>query len=139
MLNAIIETLTIMGWLGVVLGILVITNIISSTIYNVWSSKEEFSWKKMLKGILKAVIFYLSAAAISVAFTILPFINQMITNAFEVVLIANETLEMLSSVAVLGVVVAAVVAQGRKALTAITKMCAVSTNEEEITWTVEEE
>ena len=35
MLNAIIETLTIMGWLGVVLGILVITNIVSSTIYNV--------------------------------------------------------------------------------------------------------
>ena len=139
MLNAIIETLTIMGWLGVVLGILVIVNITSSTIYNVWSSKEEFSWKKMLKGLLKAVIFYLSAAAISVAFTILPFINQMITNAFEVVLIANETLEMLSSVAVLGVVVAAVVAQGRKALNAITKMCTVSTNEEEITWTVEEE
>lgn len=139
MLNAILETLKIMGWLGVVLAILVIVNIVSSTIYNVWSSKEAFSGKKMLKGILKSVIFYLSAAAISVAFTILPFINQMIVDSFGVVLIANETLEMLSSVAVLGVVIAAVIAQGKKALSAITKMFTVSTNCEEITWTVEEE
>ena len=67
MLEAIIATLKIMGWLGVILGILVVVNISSKTIYNVWSSKELFSWKKMLKGIGKSLVFYLSAVAISVA------------------------------------------------------------------------
>ena len=93
MLEAVLDTLTIMGWLGIVLGILVIVNIATNTIYNIWSSKETFSWKKMIKGILKAVIFYVSAAAISIAFTILPFINEMIASTFGVVLISNEILE----------------------------------------------
>ena len=44
MLEAIIETLRIMGWLGIILGILVIVNITTSTIHNIWSSKELFSW-----------------------------------------------------------------------------------------------
>ena len=138
MLEAVLDTLTIMGWLGIVLGILVIVNIATNTIYNIWSSKETFSWKKMIKGILKAVIFYVSAAAISIAFTILPFINEMIASTFGVVLISNEILETLSSVAVLGVVVAAVIAQGKTALTGVMNMQKVGTGEE-ITWTVEEE
>lgn len=138
MLEAVLDTLTIMGWLGIVLGILVIVNIATNTIYNIWSSKETFSWKKMIKGILKAVIFYVSAAAISIAFTILPFINEMIASTFGVVLISNEILETLSSVAVLGVVVAAVIAQGKTALQGVMNMQKVGTGEE-ITWTVEEE
>ena len=138
MLEAVLDTLTIMGWLGIVLGILVIVNIATNTIYNIWSSKETFSWKKMIKGILKAVIFYVSAAAISIAFTILPFINEMIASTFGVVLISNEILETLSSVAVLGVVVAAVIAQGKTALKGVMNMQKVGTGEE-ITWTVEEE
>ena len=138
MLETILSTLTIMGWLGIVLGILVIVNISTSSIYNVWSSKEKFSWKKMLKGLVKAVVFYISAAALSVAFTILPFINDMISNSFGTELISNDVLEMLSSAGVLGTVVAAIVMQGKRALTGLLKMQEVSTSEE-ITWNVEEE
>lgn len=139
MLEAIIATLKIMGWLGIILGILVIVNISSKTIYNVWSSKELFSWKKMLKGIGKSLVFYLSAVAISVACTMLPYVNEMITVTFGVMLVSNETLEVLSSVGVLGIVMAAVVLQAKKAITGISTLSKVSTSNEEITWTVEEE
>ena len=138
MLEAILSTLSIMGWLGIVLGILVIVNVSTSTIYNVWSSKEKFNWKKMVKGLIKAIIFYISAAALSVAFTILPYINNMISSSFEIELISNEVLEMLSSAGVLGTVITAIVTQGKRALTGLLKMQEVSTSEE-ITWNVEEE
>lgn len=140
MWEAILSTLGIMGWLGIVLGILAMTNIVTRTLANVWSKEENFSWEKMLKGIGKVVIFYLSAVAVSIAFTILPFINDMITNAFGVVLLAKDTLTTLSSVAVLSVVVAVVVTQGKKALESVINLSKLSTgNKEEITWDVEEE
>ena len=139
MLEAIMETLQIMGWLGIILGILVVVNITTSTIYNVWSSKELFSWKKMLKGIGKSLVFYLSAVAISVACTMLPYVNEMITASFGVMLVSNETLEVLSSVGILGIVMATVVMQAKKAITGISTLSNVSTSDEEITWTVEEE
>lgn len=139
MLEAILKTLGIMGWLGIILGILVIVNITTSTIHNIWSNKESFSWKKMIKGISKSVIFYLSAIAISIAFTMLPYVNEMITESFGVMLIANETLEVLSSVGVLSTVMATIVAQAKKAIAGISALSNVSTSSEEITWTVEEE
>ena len=126
------------GIIYIILGILVIVNVSTSTIYNVWSSKEKFNWKKMVKGLIKAIIFYISAAALSVAFTILPYINNMISTSFEIELISNEVLEMLSSAGVLGTVVTAIVTQGKRALTGLLKMQEVSTSEE-ITWNVEEE
>lgn len=139
MLEAIIETLQIMGWLGVILGILVIVNITTSTIHNIWSGKEVFSWKKMLKGIGKSLVFYLGAAAISVACTMLPYVNEMITESFGVMLVANETLEVLSSIGILGIVMSTVVVQAKKAITGISTLSKVSTSDEEITWAVEEE
>lgn len=139
MLEIIIGTLKIMGWLGIILGILVVVNITTGTLNNVWSSKEEFSWKKMIKGILKAVIFYLSAVFLSVALAILPYVNDMITEIFGVVLVANETLETLSSVGVLGIVMATIVMQAKKAITGITTFSNVTTSDEEVTWSVEEE
>jgi len=139
MLEAVILTLKIMGWLGIILGILVLVNITTSTIYNVWSGIETFSWKKMLKGIGKSAVFYFSAVAISVAFTMLPYINEMITSAFGVILLSNELLNTLSSVGVLGVVMSTIVIQAKKAITGIIKMSGISTNDEVITWEVEEE
>lgn len=139
MLEAIIATLKIMGWLGIILGILVIVNISSKTIYNVWSSKELFSWKKMLKGIGKSLVFYLSAVAISVACTMLPYVNEMITATFKVMLVSNETLEVLSSVGILGIVMSTIVIQAKKAIAGISTLSNVSTSDEEITWKVEEE
>lgn len=138
MLEAILSTLKIMGWLGVVLGILVLVNVTTSIISNIWSSKEKFSFKKLLKGFVKAGVFYISASALSVAFTILPFINEMITTTFGTELIGGETLEMLSSVGVLGTVAAAIMTQGKKALASLLAMQEISTSEE-ITWTIEEE
>lgn len=139
MLEAIILTLKIMGWLGIVLGILVGVNIVTGTIVNIWSGKETFSWKKMLKGISKSVVFYFSAVAIGVAFTMLPFINEMITSAFGIMLLSNEMLNTLSSVGVLGVVVSTIVVQGKKAITGVVNLANISSDSEEITWKVEEE
>lgn len=139
MLEAILSILKIMGWLGIILGILVVVNISTKTIYNVWSSKELFSWKKMLKGISKSLVFYISAVFICIAFTILPYVNEMITSTFGMILISNEMLETLSSVGVLGTVISAIVMQGKSAITGILALSKVSTNSEEITWSVEEE
>lgn len=140
MLEAIILTLKIMGWLGVILAILSSTNILTKTLTNVWSKKESFSWSKMLKGIGKVFVFYFSAVAVSIAFTILPFINEMITTFFGVMLISNDTLNTLSSTGILGIVMATVVTQGTKAIQSILELSKLSTGEkEEITWKVEEE
>lgn len=139
MLEAILSILKIMGWLGIILGILVVVNISTKTIYNVWSSKELFSWKKMLKGISKSLVFYISAVFICIAFTILPYVNEMITSTFGMILISNEMLETLSSVGVLGTVISAIVMQGKSAITGILALSKVSTNSEEITWSIEEE
>ena len=139
MLEAILSILKIMGWLGIILGILVVVNISTKTIYNVWSSKELFSWKKMLTGISKSLVFYISAVFICIPVTILPYVNEMITSTFGMILISNEMLETLSSVGVLGTVISAIVMQGKSAITGILALSKVSTNSEEITWSVEEE
>ena len=140
MLEAIILTLKIMGWLGVILAILSSTNILTKTLTNVWSKKEGFSWNKMLKGIGKVVVFYFSAVAVSIAFTILPFINEMITTFFGVMLISNDTLNTLSSTGILGIVMATVVTQGTKAIQSILELSKINTGEkEEITSKLEEE
>lgn len=139
MLEAIIQTLKIMGWLGVILGILVTVNITTSTIHNVWTSKELFSWKKMFKGIGKSLVFYLSAVAIGIACTMLPYVNEMIAESFGVMLVSNETLQVLSSIGILGIVMSTVIIQAKKAIKGISVLSNVSTSDEEITWTVEEE
>lgn len=138
MLEAIMSTLNIMGWLGVILGILVIVNTVCGTVTNI-TNGESFSWKKMLKGLAKAAIFYGSAICTSVAFTMLPYINEMIVNSFGVILLSTELLNTLSSVAVLGIVVSTVVVQAKKAIEGIIKLANISVGEEKITWEVIEE
>lgn len=139
MLDAIIEILNVMGWLGIVFAILVITNTIAGAISNIWSGEEAFSWKRLFQGLLKAFVFYLAAIFISIAFTIIPFINEMITTSFGVMLFSNETLNTLSGIGVLGVVVAAIIVQGKKAIENIIKLANTSSNTEQITWNVVEE
>ena len=138
MLEAILSTLSIMGWLGIILGILVMVNTICGTVINV-SKGESFSWKKMLKGLAKAAIFYGSAVCTSVAFTVLPYINDMIINSFGVILLSTELLNTLSSVAVLAIVVATVIVQAKKAIQGVTDLANLSIGSEEITWEVVED
>ena len=137
MKDAIILTLQAMGWLGIVLGILVVINTICGTLYNITTGQESFSWKKLFKGLGKALIFYISAALLSIAFTMLPFINEMITNTFGTNLLTQELLTTLSGVGVLGVVVSTIVVQGKKAIVGILQLANISANTEEITWEVE--
>lgn len=137
MLNAILDTLKIMCWLGIIFGILVITNIMTGTISNIWSGEEKFSFKRMFNGILKSIVFYISAIFVSIAFTMLPFINEMITTAFGTILVSSETLNTLSSVGVLGVVITAIIVQGKKAIENIVRLANTSCNTEIITWNVE--
>jgi len=139
MLEAILSTLSIMGWLGIILAILVVVNTVCGTVFNISEKKESFSWKRLFGGIGKAVVFYMAAALVGVAFTMLPYINEMITNSFGTILLSSELLTTLSSVGVLGVVVSAIVVQGKKAITNTVQLANMSGNTEEITWKVEEE
>lgn len=139
MLNAILTTLKIMGWLGVVLALVVIVNTVCGTVFNISSKKENFCWKRLLKGLGKSLVFYMSATLMGVACTMLPYINEMITKAFGTVLLSNDILTTLSSVGVLGVVVAAIVSLGKKAIANVVKLANMAYETEEITWNVEEE
>ena len=128
MFEAIAETLKIMGMLGIVLFILAAVNIVTGTIVNMWEKGEPFSWTKMLKGIEKVLVFYASSIAISVAFTMLPYINERITDAFGTTLINTETLDTLSSVAVVGTVIAVIIVQSKKAIIGISELATMSSN-----------
>ena len=138
MVEAILKTLQIMGWLGITLIILATVNIVTGTLINIWSGKENFNENKMIKGIIKVLVFYICSVLVAVAFTILPFINEMITNAFGVILLSSELLNTLSSVAVLGVVTAAIVVQGKKAIQGIVDLANISSDTEVITWEVKD-
>ena len=133
MVEAILKTLQIMGWLGIALGILAIVNIVTGTLTNIWSGKETFNGKKMLKGIAKVLAFFMCSVFVAIAFTMLPFINEMITNAFGVILLSSELLNTLSSIAVLGIVTAAIVVQGKKAIQGIVDLANISSDTEVIT------
>lgn len=125
MLETIIEVLKIMGWLGAILGILTFVNTICGIITNL-DKGEKFNLKKLLKGLLKAVMFYLSAVLTSIAFTMLPFINTMITKIFEIELLSSDTLNTLSTIAILGIIVAAIITQGKGAIENVNKLSTMS-------------
>lgn len=137
MKEALMATMKIVGWLGVILGILVMINSVCGAIFNTHKNGDKFSWGIFFKGIGKAIVFYGCSAALAVAFTILPFVNNMITDVYGVQLIAEDTLTTLSTVAVLGVVINAVLSQGKKALEGIGQLLQVKVgNTEVITWEV---
>ena len=139
MLDAILSTLGIMGWLGIVLMILVAVNTACGTVFNVFSKGEEFSWKRLLGGMGKALIFYVAAALVSVACAMLPYINNMITDSFGVMLLTDELLKTLSSVGVLGVVVSVITIQAKNAIKNTVQLANMGNQTEEVTWNVEEE
>lgn len=125
-----LNLIKILGWLGIVLGILSIVNITTGTLTNIWEKQESFSWNKMIKGVSKVLIFYLSASAIAIAFALLPYINGMITNTFNVELLSNELLNTLSSVAVLSIVISTITNQGKKAINGILELSKISVKED---------
>lgn len=137
MLEAIKCTLTTIGWLGIILLILVVVNTMCGTVYNTATGKEAFSLKRLFGGLGRSLIFYMSAALLSVAFTMLPYINDTITDTFGVTLLTNDLLNTLSGVGVLAIVVAAIIVQGKKAIEGVTKLANISADTETITWNVE--
>jgi hypothetical protein len=139
MLNAILSTLSIMGWLGIILAILVVVNTTCGTIFNVFSKGEKFSWKRLLGGMGKAAVFYIAAALVSIACTMLPYINNMISESFGVVLLTDDLLKTLSSVGVLGIVVSVITIQAKNAIKNTVQLANMGNLPEEVTWNVEEE
>jgi len=131
MKEAILNTLLIMGWLGVVLATLAIVNILTGTLTNMWTKNEKFDIKKMSKGIIKVISFFICSAFVAVVFTMLPFINEMINNIFNIELISNELLNTFSSVGVLGVVISTITTQGKKAIQGIVDLANISSNNNE--------
>ena len=131
MKEAILNTLLIMGWLGVVLATLAIVNILTGTLTNMWTKNEKFDIKKMSKGIIKVISFFICSAFVAVVFTMLPFINEMINNIFNIELISNELLNTFSSVGVLGVVISTITIQGKKAIQGIIDLANISSNSNE--------
>lgn len=131
MYEAILNTLVIMGWLGITLAILAIVNIVTGTLVNIWKNKEKFDWRKMIKGIVKVVAFFISSAFVAVAFTMLPFINEMITNAFNTELISSDILNTFSSVGVLGIVISTITVQAKKAIQGIAELANITDGDKE--------
>ena len=128
--NAIMQVLQIISFLGVILGIEVLVNTLTGILYNTNQEKQEFSWKKLLKGLIKAMVFYLSISALAIAFTLLPFVNDMIIDVFGIELISTDTLNTLSSVSILGLIIGAIIIQGKKALEGIAELLEIKVNKE---------
>ena len=117
-----------MLWLGITLAILAVVNILTGILVNTWSKKEKFEFNKLIKGILKVVVFYICSTSVAIAFTILPFINQMIEKTFAITLLSSDLLNTFSSVAVLSIVIATIVTQAKKAVTGIIELANLSLN-----------
>lgn len=129
MYETILSILQIMGWLGLVLLILVGVNTACGIIKNI-SEGQKFSLKILLKGLGKSLVFYICSVFLSIAFTMLPYINSMITAQCGIELISEETLTILSSTAILATVIAVVVTQGKKAIEGIIELVQVKINKE---------
>ena len=69
----------------------------------------------------------------------LPFINDMMANAFSTVLISTELLNTLSSVGVLSVVVSVIVVQAKKAVQGIMNLANINIDTKVTTNKKEEE
>ena len=80
MKEALMATLSVVGWLGIILAMLLVVNTVCGVIYNTNEKQENFSFKKLFKGIFKSIVFYGCMALLAVAFTLLPYVNEMITN-----------------------------------------------------------
>lgn len=122
MLETILKTLEIMGWLGIILAILAFVNMLTGTLTNVWCKGQKFDIKRLLQSIGKVVAFYICAALVGVAFAALPLINDMINVAFETTLISNELLNTFSSVAILTEIISVLVVQAKKAYNSIVNL-----------------
>lgn len=125
MWDAVCATLTIVMWIGAILGLLLIVNTVCGIICNL-NKGESFSWKKFFQGIGKAVAFYISIALLSVATTLLPFINIMVVEVFGVELLAPAVLNALSTTAIFGIAASAIIIQGKKALENVVALAKIS-------------
>jgi len=115
MWEAVCATLNIVMWIGVVLGLLLIVNTMCGIICNI-NKGEQFSWNKFFQGIGKALAFYLGIALLSVVSTLLPFVNAMVIEVFNIELLSSSVLSTLSTAAIFGIAAAAITVQGKKAL-----------------------
>ena len=125
MWEAVCATLNIIMWIGVILGLLLVVNTVCGIICNL-NKGEKFSWNKFFQGIGKAVAFYISIALLSVATTLLPFINLMVVEVFGVNLIEPAVLNALSTTVIFGIAASAIVIQGKKALENVIELAEIS-------------
>ena len=132
MWESISATLNIILWIGAVLGLELVVNTLCGVIYNVGEGKEEFSWKKLLMGIGKALAFYVCVGLLSIAFTMLPFVNAMVVEVFGVELLSSAVLDTLSTAAIFGIAAAAITVQGKKAIEGIFSLAKMSLGNLEI-------
>ena len=125
MWEAVCATLNIIMWIGVILGLLLVVNTVCGIICNL-NKGEKFSWNKFFQGIGKAVAFYISIALLSVATTLLPFINLMVVEVFGVNLIEPAVLNALSTTVIFGIAASAIIIQGKKALENVVELAKIS-------------
>ena len=125
MWEAVCATLNIVMWIGVILGLLLIVNTMCGIICNL-NKGESFSWNKFFQGIGKAVAFYAGIALLSVVSTLLPFINAMVVEVFNIELLSSSVLNTLSTAAIFGIAAAAITVQGKKALENIFELAKLS-------------
>ena len=131
MWEAVCATLNIVMWIGVILGLLLIVNTMCGIICNL-NKGESFSWNKFFQGIGKAVAFYTGIALLSVVSTLLPFINAMVVEVFNIELLSSSVLNTLSTAAIFGIAAAAITVQGKKALKNIFELAKLSLGNLEI-------
>ena len=93
MIDAIIKILEVIGICGLLIFGLMIVNISSGCLINIKEKGESFSKEKFIKGILKTVVLYIATCILAIVFTLLPFLNELINNIYNIQLISIESLQ----------------------------------------------
>lgn len=140
MIDAIIKILEIIGLCGLLIFGLMIVNISSGCLINIKEKGESFSKEKFIKGILKTVVLYIATCILAIIFTLLPFLNELINNIYNIQLISIESLQTLSNTSILTLFISVIINQSMKAFSNIKNIWTISNdNKEEITWEVKDE
>ena len=121
MIEAISTVIGIMIWIGFASVLCAAVNIGGKIIINI-KNGEKFTWGKFFKGIGKVCLLWVASLIVALVCAMLPFINTALVEAYGLMFIGDEILSTISSMAVIGICVNALIVEIKKAIETIKKL-----------------
>ena len=129
-MDAIIESLTIIGLLGGVLGIITLANVILGATYNVGVLKKPFEIGKFFFGFVKAVVIYIGVALLTIGASALPVVIEL-TGLEAMIKVGDleilQAAEVFSVAAIALIILTVIITQGKGAVGNLLKLMDIGT------------